>query len=856
MIGDRLKNKPRLVDGIIDRSYPVVKAVYDHLQDIQSILENIEVIKYLKDNEEKYVQAGEVAKSILPISEHLDEILATRELASNSKTYSEDSLRYQLLSKQWATQTHEPVEGDLYGSKYYAELAEDQANKAVETKKVIDELNASAKKTLFDVRTSENTVAGYVKTAENHVKEAQVAEHGAFVHQRNAEIAQERAELAADSAQENQKKSAKSEANAKDSEVHAKASEDMANRHELTTKEYLDTAFKYRQEIISSNTATQEVADQINARVDDSIRANEVANQKANEAKVSADNAKVSETNALASEQKAKASEEKAKASELASKASEDKARQSETNALASENKAKTSETNALSSANASANSASQAKTSEISAQASKEAAAKSARDASDLFVQVTDARDKAKASEVSALEAKNQAQEFAIKAEASATKAEDFTEALGSPLSRPANLRDLENVEEARTNLGLGALATKDSLTFSEVEEKPTTLSGYGITDAYTKAETGSLVNVKANKATTLEGYGITDAYTKVQTSTFFPTRTEFNKVDTKVSELATTVSGKADKSVTLAGYKIGDAYTKAQVDEALALIKKNNQSAHDELTNSLGELKEGKADKATTLEGYGITDALTKVQTTQLLTGVSGEIATVKEELTATIDTKADTATTLAGYGITDAYTRAEGEETFSRIGELVQTFVSGYKEDIDKKADKATTIAGYGINDSYTKSEVDSKLGAKANKATTLSGYGITDAYTKTEVNDQRVSRWGDRGESHGWFNHTRYQANNTTLTFNIDSPDNMYVDMWGNCTFNFTTAQHHQCSTKVIFVYAQENSSINYGNVQWGNGESAPAFGGKGNWLILTCRWQAGLVNVAKFQSSVA
>lgn len=50
----------------------------------------------------------------------------------------------------------------------------------------------------------------------------------------------------------------------------------------------------------------------------------------------------------------------------------------------------------------------------------------------------------------------------------------------------------------------------------------KATTLGGYGITDAYTKAETYSqpqadwLLSKKANNAITLAGYGIGDAYTK----------------------------------------------------------------------------------------------------------------------------------------------------------------------------------------------------------------------------------------------------------------------------------------------------------------------------------------------------
>lgn len=45
-----------------------------------------------------------------------------------------------------------------------------------------------------------------------------------------------------------------------------------------------------------------------------------------------------------------------------------------------------------------------------------------------------------------------------------------------------------------------------------------PTTLSGYGITDAYTKAQVDTELSGKANVATTLGGYGISDAYTKTE--------------------------------------------------------------------------------------------------------------------------------------------------------------------------------------------------------------------------------------------------------------------------------------------------------------------------------------------------
>ena len=51
----------------------------------------------------------------------------------------------------------------------------------------------------------------------------------------------------------------------------------------------------------------------------------------------------------------------------------------------------------------------------------------------------------------------------------------------------------------------------------------KATTLSGYGITDSYTKVENDDQLSKKANNAITLAGYGIGDAYTKLAIDAIF---------------------------------------------------------------------------------------------------------------------------------------------------------------------------------------------------------------------------------------------------------------------------------------------------------------------------------------------
>ena len=142
------------------------------------------------------------------------------------------------------------------------------------------------------------------------------------------------------------------------------------------------------------------------------------------------------------------------------------------------------------------------------------------------------------------------------------------------------------------------GVDVTKMQTDVAGKADAATTLTGYGITDAYTKTETDTAIGKKADKATTLTGYGIADAYTKTETDT--------------------AIGKKADKATTLTGYGITDAYTKTETDTAIGK----------------------KADKATTLTGYGITDAYTKTAADAKITAATADMAT-KTQVTADIGT-----------------------------------------------------------------------------------------------------------------------------------------------------------------------------------------------------------------------
>ena len=104
-----------------------------------------------------------------------------------------------------------------------------------------------------------------------------------------------------------------------------------------------------------------------------------------------------------------------------------------------------------------------------------------------------------------------------------------------------------LEKGADSHYKVG-GVDVTKMQTDVAGKADAATTLTGYGITDAYTKTETDTAVGKKADKATTLTGYGIADAYTKTETDT--------------------AIGKKADKATTLTGYGITDTYTKTAAD------------------------------------------------------------------------------------------------------------------------------------------------------------------------------------------------------------------------------------------------------------------------------------------------
>lgn len=110
----------------------------------------------------------------------------------------------------------------------------------------------------------------------------------------------------------------------------------------------------------------------------------------------------------------------------------------------------------------------------------------------------------------------------FATKSEAASSNVIEIVKVNNSALTPDGNKAVNVTVPTNNNQLTNGAgyqTASDVSTAISGKADSATTLSGYGITDAYTKTETNTALSSKADSATTLSGYGITNAYTKTET-------------------------------------------------------------------------------------------------------------------------------------------------------------------------------------------------------------------------------------------------------------------------------------------------------------------------------------------------
>ena len=334
-----------------------------------------------------------------------------------------------------------------------------------------------------------------------------------------------------------------------------------------------------------------------------------------------------------------------------------------------------------------------------------------------------------------------------------------------------------LEKGADSHYKVG-GVDVTKMQTDVAGKADAATTLTGYGITDAYTKTETDTAIGKKADKATTLTGYGITDAYTKTAADA---------KITAATADMATKTQVTADigtaKTALESAYQAADT---ALSDRAAALETAATGMSYDAGKNTTtftggvtatvltaGEFKVGAtgfgfgndgALTAKTVNGIEIKKDESKVMVGGIdLTALSnGDVVT---DNTKGIGRNQDTATTtietntaISSSGITTNAVTASGTV---KAGEFVEgsqklsdkyaakTALADYTTTTDmntKFADYATTtavdtkLADYAKSDSvYSKAAADTAF-AKAGDVDTLkTTVGDTDGGLVKDVKD---------------------------------------------------------------------------------------------------------------------
>ncbi len=255
----------------------------------------------------------------------------------------------------------------------------------------------------------------------------------------------------------------------------------------------------------------------------------------------------------------------------------------------------------------------------------------------------------------------------------------------------------------------------------FTALSNKPTTLSGYGITDAFN----GAFSNL-TGKPTTISGYGITDAFSGVFSDlTSRPTTLSGYGITDAFSGSYTDLSNKPTIPTSLLNLGITDG-TNGQV------LKTNGSGAFSWITPFSGAFS-ALTGKPTTISGYGITDAFSGSYTdlTNKPTLFSGSYTDLTDKPTlfdGAFASLSGKPTTIAGYGITDAFSGSYTDLTNK------PTLFDGAYSSLSGTPTIPTALTDLGISDG-TSGQVLTTNGAGGFSFTTVSSGGLSNLVEDT-------------------------------------------------------------------------------------------------------------------------
>ena len=264
-------------------------------------------------------------------------------------------------------------------------------------------------------------------------------------------------------------------------------------------------------------------------------------------------------------------------------------------------------------------------------------------------------------------------------------------------------------------------------------------------IDNVYTKEECDAKfltehqdISGKADKATTLAGYGITDAYTKADMNNILLTKADKAQVNQQMAnkqDLADKVNDVSGiepisqeiKYPSVKAILVNNTALTTDYESKIGALRTETQTSITAINTNLAENYYDKDDidsKMTSLFRYkGSVETMNDLPVSGNQVGDVWNVEYEEDETTGE----------LVEWGMNVCWNGNDWDELGTGVD------LSNYVqfEDIENLAEKSTTLAGYGITDAYTKTETDNLLAQKATKGTTLANYGITDAYTKTET-----------------------------------------------------------------------------------------------------------------------
>ena len=307
-------------------------------------------------------------------------------------------------------------------------------------------------------------------------------------------------------------------------------------------------------------------------------------------------------------------------------------------------------------------------------------------------------------------------------------------------------------------------------------------TISGYGITDAYTQTQVNSLLSVKADVGTTIADYGIQDAYTKTEVDGLIGAETSFIESSGQITRIDA-----LDTEIQLTGNIIPTADSTYSLGDSTHQFKDLWLSGNTLYVG--GEVIETSGGRLVLNGDYIPTepevDVIVQNKLPSIFTGYKpsainyhGNTAPFSDVITGN-EVLIDQATWLNSQAPDPSFTPSVYSYTLDGNNQIVDiqivqandygdqgemwagvntdnmnlidagiditdpaaiqntSFFEAIGAGITSTIGTPTTASGYNITDVYTQTDVDNALAGKADAATTLAGYGITDAYTQAEI-----------------------------------------------------------------------------------------------------------------------